>query len=182
MVPAPQSIHGMQSDAQLVDCARRGDRDAFRILIERYERTALAVALGNLTDLHAAEDAVQAALLLAFRRLETLHDGRRFGPWLMQIVRRQVVEVVRGRQITVPIDHDVAESPQLGDSLDAVEDREHLLRLVARLPDHERLLVGMRHFDGHSVADVATLTGRPVGTVTKQLSRAYARLRAWMEE
>ena len=61
-------------------------------------------------------------------------------------------------------------------------ENEHLLTLVGRLPDHERVLVGLRFFDGHSLAEVATITGRPLGTVTKQLSRAIARLRAWSEK
>ena len=62
-------------------------------------------------------------------------------------------------------------------------DHDVLLRLVSRLPDRERVLVGLRYFDGHSMAEIAEIAGRPVGTVTKQLSRAIARLRAaWNKE
>jgi RNA polymerase sigma-70 factor (ECF subfamily) len=57
-----------------------------------------------------------------------------------------------------------------------------LLRLVCRLPQHERVVVALRHFDGHSVHEIADMTRRPVGTVTKQLSRAHQRLRHWLEE
>ena len=140
----------------------------------------VAAALAELGNLHAAEDATQAAWLLAFRRLDTLRDGSRFAPWLLQIVRRQAIEVHRKRQVTVPMAAEVAESHSPSESPPG--DYQDLLRLVDRLPDHERLLVGMRHFDGHSVAEIAALTGRPVGTVTKQLSRAHARLRGWLEE
>jgi RNA polymerase sigma-70 factor (ECF subfamily) len=48
---------------------------------------------------------------------------------------------------------------------------------VARLPEHERLVVVLRYLNGHSVAEVAAALGRPVGTVTKQLSRAIERLK-----
>jgi RNA polymerase sigma-70 factor (ECF subfamily) len=51
-----------------------------------------------------------------------------------------------------------------------------------RLPDHERDVVTLHHLDGHSVQAVADLTGRPLGTVTKQLSRAYERLRETFKE
>jgi len=51
-----------------------------------------------------------------------------------------------------------------------------LLAAVMRLPERERQVVTLRYFDGHSVQAVAEITGRPLGTVTRQLSRAYARL------
>ena len=55
-------------------------------------------------------------------------------------------------------------------------------RAVAALPEHQRLVVALRYFDGHSVAEVAALAGRPVGTVTKQLSRALERLKLILRE
>ncbi len=59
---------------------------------------------------------------------------------------------------------------------------EHLVSVIDRLPDHERVLIGLRFFDGHSLAEIAETTARPLGTVSKQLSRAIARLRAWLEK
>ncbi len=64
----------MVSDAELVARVRRGDVEAFGQLIERYEKTLLAAVLAESHDIHTAEDVVQATLLLAFRRLETLRD------------------------------------------------------------------------------------------------------------
>jgi RNA polymerase sigma-70 factor, ECF subfamily len=61
-------------------------------------------------------------------------------------------------------------------------EHEHLLSLVARLPDHERVLIGQRYLDGHSIAEIAAITSRPIGTVTKRLSRAIARLRLWWDK
>src|SRR5688572_7297692 len=92
-------------DAQLVEQVRPGDIEAFGQLADRYERTLLAIAIGALHDFHAAEDVVQAALLAAFRRLETLRDGEKFGAWLIQIARSQVVEAVRSRPVpsTLPL-------------------------------------------------------------------------------
>ena len=81
----------MVPDAQLVASVRLGDAEAFGQLAERYERSLLAIALAKARDIHEAEDIVQTTLLVAFRRLGTLHDERKFGPWLMQIARRQLV-------------------------------------------------------------------------------------------
>lgn len=173
----------MVSDAELVANVRRGDVEAFGQLIERYERTVLAAALAELRDIHLAEDVAQETLLLAFRRLDTLRDEAKFGPWLMQIARRKVVDAVRaGRNpVSVPLDDSQHETPDVSGYQSWIEN-EHLLSLVARLPDHERVLVGLRYFDGHSMAEIAEITARPIGTVTKQLSRTIRRLRSWWDK
>jgi RNA polymerase sigma-70 factor (ECF subfamily) len=172
-----------ESDAELVARVRGGDVEAFGQLIEPYERTLLAAVLTELHDIHAAEDVVQATMLLAFRRLKTLRDATKFGPWLMQIARRQVVEAVRSRPIPAGIPLDDSKHEEADDAnVQTWIENEHLLNLIARLPDHERVLVGQRYFDGHSMAEIAAITARPLGTVTKQLSRAIARLRSWWDE
>lgn len=173
----------MISDAELLASVRRGDVEAFGRLIERYERSVLASALAELRDIHLAEDVAQETLLLAFRRLDSLRDDGKFGSWLMQIARRQVVDAVRARRVpvSVPLEDFQRETADASGNQSWVEN-EHLLSLVARLPDHERVLVGLRYFDGHSMAEIAEITGRPIGTVTKQLSRAIRRLRSWWEK
>ncbi len=173
----------VESDAELVIRAKRGDVAAFGALVERYERSVLAVALADLRDFHTAEDVAQAAFLSAYRRLASLRDGTRFGPWLLQIVRREVVDAVRSNRrvvATVPCveGHPVAPALPAHDT-GALGD---LLALVARLPRRERLLIGLRYFDGKSMSEISQFTGRPVGSVTKQLSCAVARLRAWSAE
>ncbi|HEX8201595.1 MAG TPA: sigma-70 family RNA polymerase sigma factor [Isosphaeraceae bacterium] len=173
----------MAPDAKLVARVRLGDVEAFGQLAERYERSLMAIALAQLRDFHEAEDVVQATLLVAFRRLGTLRDGGKFGPWLMQVARSQVVEAVRARRTpaSVPLDspgHHGGEDPSTGIRIEG----EHLLSLVARLPEHEGVLIGLRYFDGHSMAQIAAISARPIGTVTKQLSRAIARLRSWYDK
>ena len=173
----------MVPDAQLVASVRLGDVEAFGQLAERYERSLLAIALAKARDIHEAEDIVQTTLLVAFRRLGTLHDERRFGPWLMQIARRQVVELFRARRTpaVVPL-NDLHHEKGDDTPVQIRIENEHLLSLVARLPEREGMLIGLRYFDGHSMAEIASISGQPLGTVTKQLSRAIARLRSWYGE
>jgi RNA polymerase sigma-70 factor (ECF subfamily) len=173
----------MLPDTELVSRVRQGDLGAFRTLVERYQRSLLAVALAEVRDIQAAEDITQTVLLLAYRRLPTLRDGSKFYAWLMQIARRQIVEAARMRRVPVAVESQL----KLANTIEtreetSVDNRDQLLCVVQRLPEHERLLIGLRYFDGNSVTEIAEITGRPVGTVTKQLSRAHARLRAWLEE
>jgi len=171
------------SDAQLVERVRRGDAESYGALCRRYERSVLAVALADLRDRHAAEDVTQATLLAGFKRLSTLNNPSKFGPWILQIARRQVVDWTRKRQLSAAAVGGGTQRRQTGDEagIDWIE-KEHVLNLVERLPARERVLIGLRFFDGHSVLEISEITGSPVGTVTKQLSRAISRLRAAFEK
>jgi RNA polymerase sigma-70 factor (ECF subfamily) len=62
------------------------------------------------------------------------------------------------------------------------EPNRKLLDAVMRLPKHERVVIMLRYFDDHSTKTISEITGRPIGTVTTQLSRAHARLHKWLKE
>ena len=68
------------------------------------------------------------------------------------------------------------------DVFDWIEPFKAVAREITRLPEHERIVVVMRYVDGRSVKDIADATGRPVGTISKQLSRAIERLRGRLAE
>ncbi len=171
----------MPSDAQLIQQVKQGDLQAYGELVRRYEYAVRAAALVILGDHHAAEDAAQDAFLKAYEKLRSLRDGSKFGAWLLKIARRLATRVARQR-------HRSAALETLAEPMDSSRDgllcheSEQLLRLVHRLPEHERVVIALRYFDGHSVQQIADVTDRPVGTITKQLSRAHQRLRQWLEE
>ena len=168
----------MQHDSELIRLAGEGNREAYGELAKRYERLALVVAIGILSDRHLAEDAVQEAFVSAYRRLDALRDSSKFGPWLMQITRREAIRLAKR--------HKKAES--LACSQEPVEEKspdatlnghDHAISWINRLPAQERVVFSLHHLDGRAAREIAELTGRPIGTVTKQLSRAMHRLRCW---
>jgi RNA polymerase sigma-70 factor (ECF subfamily) len=165
----------MQSDSQLVLSALEGSQAAFAALVGRYQRAARAAAFHCIGDHHAAEDAAQEAFVTAYQKLSGLREASSFGPWLMTIVRHKAGRIGRARRSDLSLDHAVDAVGRERRGLD--DDAEHLLAAVMGLPERERQLLMLRHFGGYSVADIAEMLGRPVGTVTKQLSRSYARLR-----
>ena len=63
-----------------------------------------------------------------------------------------------------------------------IEAYREVVEQIARLPEHERLVAVMRYVDGRTMREIAEATGRPEGTITKQLSRAIERLRHWFIE
>ncbi len=174
----------MQADAEIVQAVLGGDLGAFATLVGRHERAVWATAWRVLRDDHAAADAGQEAFLRAFHRLGELRRPEQFGVWLLRIARREAIRLARRRArepsrsldeagTNPPQDHHRDDDPATRLSADAGE----LLAAVARLPEHERLVVTLHYLEGRSVAEVAVALGRPVGTVTKQLSRAIQRLK-----
>jgi len=168
------------SDEELVIAARRGDGDAFVALVTRYAAAVRAVACHVVRDHHASEDIAQDVFVMAYRRMSQLRVPSLFGRWVLQISRHRAVRAVQSRRPETSLDQagEVA-CPQTGDS---GPDMEQLLNAVMRLPERERRLIMLRYFNGHSVEQIAGITGRPMGTVTKQLSRGYARLREHLAE
>jgi RNA polymerase sigma-70 factor, ECF subfamily len=175
----------MKADGEIVRLVLLGDRDAFAELVARHERAAWATARRIVGDDHIASDAVQEAFLQSFHRLSTLRNPAQFGVWLLKIARREAVRLARqrARQPACPVSdqgHELVGGNGTGPGLSA--DSEDLLKALGRLPDHERLVVSLRYLEGHSVSEIAQALDRPVGTVTKQLSRAIDRLRGTLKE
>ena len=171
----------MRSTAELVIEAQSENRAAFAELVRRYQRVVISTAWSVLHDYHSAQDVAQDSFLIAFRQLGTLRDARTFGPWLLTLTRREAVRRSQKIPVTVSIDS-VAETAVTNTSSSWHEEFEDLVRAVGKLPEHEREVIMFHYLDAYSARDVAKLTGRPVGTVTKQISRAVGRLRQWLNE
>lgn len=174
-----EGLSVLQSDGELIGAVLSGDRKAFAILVNRYELSVRAVATSVLRDRDLAQDAAQEAFVKAYQNLGTLRKATAFGPWLLRIARRCALDLVQPyRRVPVP-EPEVVQVHHSG-LLD--EEKERLLAAVLKLGDSERQAVMLRYFGGHSVKEVANITGRGEGTITKQLSRAHRRLRVLLKE
>jgi len=170
----------VKSDAELVTLVKNGQIDAYGELVVRYERLVRAAAYHVVRERHAAEDVTQEAFIAAFEALGSLRDGARFGSWLLRIAKYRGARAVRARRRSPALVADVASIAVSSSPLSELS--AYLLELVERLPEHERLVVGLKTLQGYSVEEISEIAGRPVGTVTKQLSRAYERLRLWSSQ
>jgi RNA polymerase sigma-70 factor (ECF subfamily) len=171
----------MRPTAELVREAQSDDRAAFAELVRRYQRAVLSTAWSVLHDYHSAQDVAQDSFFQAYRNLGSLRDARTFGPWLLTLTRREAVK--RSRKIRVAIAIESVPENAISTAVPTWnEPFEDLVKSVGRLPEHEQEVVVFHYIEAYSVTEVAELTGRPVGTVTKQLSRAIHRLREWLAE
>ena len=170
-----------QSDAQLVQEVLAGHKEAFALLVRRYERSVRAVAMSIVKKPHIADDIAQEAFVRSWQQLPKLRNPKVFGPWLMKITRRCTIDSLKKQQSLKYSDSlDQWPSHDRNGQLD--EKNQHLLETIGKLPKPEQQVVMLRYFGPYTVRDLATAVGRSVGTVTKQLSRAHKRLRSRLQE
>lgn len=170
-----------QSDAELVEEILAGNKEAFALLVRRYERLVRAAALSIVRRPHAADDVAQEAFVRAWEQLPRLRNPKVFGMWLIQITRRCAIDSLKEQQSLRFSDGlDLQAAHERNGELD--EKNQYLLETVQTLPETERQVVMLRYFGPHSVSELAAVLNRSVGTVTKQLSRAHRRLKQRLRE
>ncbi len=161
----------------LVRRAIAGDVPAFGLLYDRTVRLVRAVALDAGSD--AADDVTHDTFLRAYRALSTLRDPARFAPWLVGIARLVVSERRRARRFH-PLPEQI--STQASTDIETDEDTQELLRLVARLPDEERLAIRFFFLNERSIEETARLLNRSRSGTYAVLQRAKTRLARWLQE
>jgi RNA polymerase sigma-70 factor (ECF subfamily) len=174
-----------------------GERDAFRELVERESRTVVRACYRVLGDLHEAEDAAQEAFVTAYRSLATWRADGPFGAWLTRIAVRIALRMAGRRRSVSWIDpaapdaladryaDPAAERTAAADDparrAMVAEQEARVRAAVASLEEPYREVVALRFFADLSLAEIATQTDRPLGTVKTHLHRGLARLRRQLE-
>jgi RNA polymerase sigma-70 factor (ECF subfamily) len=165
-------------DRDLVEQARRGDREAFTVLVHQVSDVLYAVAFRILRDPGLAEDALQNALVLAWRRIPKLRDTERFEAWVHRIlVHACYDESQRARQWTTRIKVLPTDGPTTPDGSASIADRDELERAFRRLPIDQRAVFVLHHYLGLPLVEIAELLEIPAGTARSRLHYATRGLR-----
>jgi RNA polymerase sigma-70 factor (ECF subfamily) len=164
---------------KLVERAGRGDHDAFALLTGASVARLEAVARLTLRDSGLAQDAVQEALVRAWRNLPGLRDPDRFDAWLHRLTINSCIDVVRMRHRR-PIEVGLApyNPSNEGDWVALIADRDQLDRGFRRLSVEHRAILVLHYYLGLSHAGVAEVLGVPLGTAQSRLHRALQAMRA----
>jgi RNA polymerase sigma factor (sigma-70 family) len=177
-VPRP----GDDMQLELVERARRGDHDAFAALagaaIGRLDGAARLI----LRDPDQAKDAVQEALVRAWRDLPTLRDPARFDAWLHRLLVRSCIDEARRlRRHRFDVELSPLHAPAVGDGVSLTDDRDQLERGFSRLPPEDRALIVLHHDLDLPMPEVARALGIPLGTAKSRLHRALQVMRAALD-
>ena len=176
------------SDEKLVERAKRGDRRAFRMLVDRHKRMVFNVALRMLRNREDAEDAAQEAFLRAFRSIGTFRGQAKFSSWLVRIainVSLSFAERAHAKQTFVEFQEEAdkadAHSVEAGMNPEEIAARqdfgERIRALVGTLEPRYRAVITLYYLEERSYQEVAEILEIPLGTVKTHLHRAKEYLR-----
>jgi RNA polymerase sigma-70 factor (ECF subfamily) len=167
---------------ELVERARHGDREAFADLVVLTSDRMYAIATRILRDADLAEDALQSALITAWRSLPTLRDPARFEAWLRRLlVHACYAEARRRRSWAANIRVLPVDGPASPDSSLTIDDRDALDRAFRRLSVEQRAVFVLHHHQGLPLVEIADTLGIPAGTARSRLHYATRVLRAAIE-
>jgi RNA polymerase sigma factor (sigma-70 family) len=166
----------------LVQRARMGDHAAFSALAGAAISSLDSTAWLILRDADRSKDAVQNALIKAWRDLPTMREPDRFDAWLRRILVNSCIDEARRlRRHRFDVELGEYSAGATTDAASGVADRDELERGFRRLEPDARALIALHHYLGLPLPEVATTLGIPLGTAKSRLHRAMRVLRAALE-
>ncbi|MDR2101909.1 MAG: sigma-70 family RNA polymerase sigma factor [Treponema sp.] len=170
-------------DQMIVDQIVSGQKELFRLLVNRYEQAVYGMGLGFFHNADDAADFAQEVFIKVFRNLSRFEGRSRFSTWLYKIAYNTAVNnITRKKEY-----HSLAEDePLIGG--DAPERnvlraalREAVLKAVTELPGRYRICVDLFFFYDRSYQEIEAITGYPVNTIKSHVFRAKKLLRERLE-
>jgi RNA polymerase sigma factor (sigma-70 family) len=179
------------TDAQLATLSQQGNREAFGVLAERWNRPLYGFVSRVLGDEEAARDTCQEALLKAYQNLDRLREPDRFKSWLHAIALNLCRDRGRSaknralREVGLDDSQPLEPVSEDADPLEEAERRnvgEVLGAVLARLPMDQRTAIVLREFQGFSSSEIGTLTGVSAATVRSRIFYGLKALRRMLPE
>jgi len=168
---------------ELVARAQQGDHEAFETLAKGAYDRLYAIARRILRDDDLAKDAVQDALIRAWRDCRALRDGDRFDGWLYRLLVNACKNQLRSnRRHAMTVHVTDLNAPAGEDAFGRVADRDELEHMFAQLPLEHRAVLVLTHYLGMSAAEVSASLGIPVGTVYSRLHYGARQARSALNE
>ena len=173
-------------DQQLVERAQRGDKQAFELLVSKYQRKLARLLSRFIRDTTEVEDVTQEAFIKAYRALPTFRGDSAFYTWLYRIgintAKNYLVAMGRRAPTTTEIDSEEAEGFEDGEQLRDLNtpENEMMSRQIAQtvndtlnqLPEELKTAITLREIEGLSYEDIANIMNCPIGTVRSRIFRA----------
>jgi RNA polymerase sigma-70 factor, ECF subfamily len=179
-------------DRELMQRLARGDREALTPLVERHQRRLYRIALGYLRQREDALDVVQEAFVKVFQAAARWDGSADAGPWLSRVTVNLSIDrwrrnKRRGQTFSPLVEGDHLEvladrGPAPDRGVQGREAGERLSTALQALPERQRAVVVLRHYQELSLEEIARTLGMSLGTVKSSLHRALHRMRATLSE
>jgi RNA polymerase sigma-70 factor, ECF subfamily len=173
-------------DRQLVERAQQGDKKAFGLLVEKYQRKLARLLSRFIRDQAEVEDVTQEAFIKAYRALPAFRGDSAFYTWLYRIgintAKNYLMALGRRAPTSTEVEAEEAEGYEEGEQLRDINTPESLLlsneiaetvnATIEKLPEELRKAIQMREIEGMSYEDIAQAMDCPIGTVRSRIFRA----------
>ena len=173
-------------DRQLVARAQRGDKRAFELLVEKYQRKLARLLSRYIRDPAEVEDVTQEAFIKAYRALPAFRGDSAFYTWLYRIgintAKNYLMAMGRRAPTSTEVEAEEAEGFEEGEQLRDINTPESMLlsneiaktvnATIEQLPEELRTAIQMREIEGMSYEDIAKAMDCPIGTVRSRIFRA----------
>jgi RNA polymerase sigma-70 factor (ECF subfamily) len=173
-------------DQQLVERAQRGDKRAFELLVEKYQRKLARLLSRLIRDPGEVEDVTQEAFIKAYRALPSFRGDSAFYTWLYRIgintAKNYLVAMGRRAPTSTDVEAEEAEGQEGGELLRDINTPDSLLltkeigdtvnAAIESLPEELRSAIQLRELEGMSYEEIAKLMDCPIGTVRSRIFRA----------
>ncbi len=183
----------MQSeDLAYIRQVQAGDRDAFRVLVERHSRAIFRVAFRVTNSEADAEEIVQETFMKAYRALGTFESRANFSTWLTRIAINCSLDLVNARKPTQPLTSESSEGEEIEIQVPTTdpsperrvlsgEVRERIANAMGELTAVERTAFVLRHFEGRSIEEISSVLEIKGGAAKNTIFRAVQKLRRALE-
>jgi RNA polymerase sigma-70 factor (ECF subfamily) len=181
VVRSSKSFHDMTED-QLLELVRKGQSEAYGEVFTRHREKAFALAFQYLRNYEDAKDVIQDAFIKAYRKFSRFDLSRKFGPWLLTIVRNQCIDAIRKKKRAATQEL----SPILPDRSAVRADkavlRKEVWAALQQLSPEHREIIFLKDYQGHSYVEIAEILSIPLGTVMSRLHHARRNLAGQLKE
>ena len=178
--------------------ARGGDRDAFNVLIRRYQDRAVLISQGVLRNWELSKDSTQNAFVKVYFGLKNFRRDAQFKTWFYRVVMNEAKDMLRRERSRGLFKFVVSEETEDGQTesvlelvsspgespremLEALETKKKLERAIRQLPERERDVFVLRYFHELLLSEIAETLGVAVGTVNAHLAHGTAKLKTMLQ-
>jgi len=179
-------VSDREIDRQLVARAQRGDKRAFELLVEKYQRKLARLLSRFIRDPAEVEDVTQEAFIKAYRALPGFRGDSAFYTWLYRIgintAKNYLMAMGRRAPTSTEVEADEAEGFEEGEQLRDINTPESVLlsneiaetvnSTIEKLPEELRTAIQLREIEGMSYEEIAKVMDCPIGTVRSRIFRA----------
>jgi len=162
----------------LVIRCQQGEKEAFELIVELWQKALLIFALRYLDQETDARDAVQETWISVIKGLNKLQNPSLFVSWLFRILTNKCVDRIRKKQTKERLLKNANVKPE---SSEISNESESLSQAIQRLSDEHKILIVLRFGQGLQIGQIAAMLNMAEGTVKSRLHRALTRLREILE-